>query len=121
MPVVFHFLLHFASQSVFCALPLPPLFTFSLHHPFPPTYPSIPCVCIPSTSLLSPPFLVLFCTYFPVTLLILLSSNHSISSVQSICSDIPEDEAQYWTSKLERINTMRIHDEVSFLKKSISF
>ncbi|XP_075903001.1 uncharacterized protein LOC142902074 isoform X3 [Nelusetta ayraudi] len=24
---------------------------------------------------------------------------------------IPEDEAQYWTSKLERINTMRIHDE----------
>uniref|UniRef100_A0A8C9YT48 Unc-13 homolog Ba (C. elegans) n=1 Tax=Sander lucioperca TaxID=283035 RepID=A0A8C9YT48_SANLU len=26
--------------------------------------------------------------------------------------DIPEEEAQYWTSKLERINTMRIHDEV---------
>ncbi|KAE8291727.1 Protein unc-13-like protein B Munc13-2 [Larimichthys crocea] len=25
--------------------------------------------------------------------------------------DIPEDEAQYWTSKLERINTMRIHDD----------
>ncbi|KAJ8414857.1 hypothetical protein AAFF_G00023800 [Aldrovandia affinis] len=25
--------------------------------------------------------------------------------------DIPEDEAQYWTRKLERINTMRIHDE----------
>ncbi|XP_034027064.1 protein unc-13 homolog B-like isoform X5 [Thalassophryne amazonica] len=25
--------------------------------------------------------------------------------------DIPEDEAQYWTSKLEQINTMRIHDE----------
>uniref|UniRef100_A0A8C9YSV7 Unc-13 homolog Ba (C. elegans) n=1 Tax=Sander lucioperca TaxID=283035 RepID=A0A8C9YSV7_SANLU len=25
--------------------------------------------------------------------------------------DIPEEEAQYWTSKLERINTMRIHDE----------
>ncbi|KAG7234332.1 hypothetical protein INR49_004927, partial [Caranx melampygus] len=24
---------------------------------------------------------------------------------------IPEDEAQYWTNKLERINTMRIHDE----------
>uniref|UniRef100_A0A3Q3FTI5 Unc-13 homolog Ba (C. elegans) n=1 Tax=Labrus bergylta TaxID=56723 RepID=A0A3Q3FTI5_9LABR len=34
--------------------------------------------------------------------------------------DIPDDEAQYWTSKLERINTMRIHDEVSFLKQSIS-
>uniref|UniRef100_A0A4W6EIT6 Unc-13 homolog Ba (C. elegans) n=1 Tax=Lates calcarifer TaxID=8187 RepID=A0A4W6EIT6_LATCA len=34
--------------------------------------------------------------------------------------DIPEDEAQYWTSKLERINTMRIHDEVSLLKKSTS-
>ncbi|KAF3851484.1 hypothetical protein F7725_013256 [Dissostichus mawsoni] len=27
--------------------------------------------------------------------------------------DIPEDEAQYWTSKLDRINTMRIHDEVA--------
>ncbi|XP_054628580.1 uncharacterized protein LOC129179402 [Dunckerocampus dactyliophorus] len=25
--------------------------------------------------------------------------------------DIPEDEAQYWTRKLERINTMRVHDE----------
>ncbi|XP_076005520.1 uncharacterized protein LOC143000175 [Genypterus blacodes] len=25
--------------------------------------------------------------------------------------EIPDDEAQYWTSKLERINTMRIHDE----------
>lgn len=28
--------------------------------------------------------------------------------------DIPDDEAQYWTSKLDRINTMQIHDEVSF-------
>uniref|UniRef100_A0A667XY15 Unc-13 homolog B n=1 Tax=Myripristis murdjan TaxID=586833 RepID=A0A667XY15_9TELE len=27
--------------------------------------------------------------------------------------DIPDDEAQYWTGKLERINTMRIHDEES--------
>ncbi|XP_035235623.1 protein unc-13 homolog B-like isoform X2 [Anguilla anguilla] len=25
--------------------------------------------------------------------------------------DIPEEEARYWTRKLERINTMRIHDE----------
>uniref|UniRef100_A0A3B3SKH8 Unc-13 homolog B n=1 Tax=Paramormyrops kingsleyae TaxID=1676925 RepID=A0A3B3SKH8_9TELE len=25
--------------------------------------------------------------------------------------DIPEDEARYWTCKLEQINTMRIHDE----------
>uniref|UniRef100_A0AAY4B0Q4 Unc-13 homolog Ba (C. elegans) n=1 Tax=Denticeps clupeoides TaxID=299321 RepID=A0AAY4B0Q4_9TELE len=25
--------------------------------------------------------------------------------------EIPDDEAQYWTRKLERINTMRIHDE----------
>ncbi|XP_061118501.1 protein unc-13 homolog B [Conger conger] len=25
--------------------------------------------------------------------------------------DIPEEEARYWTGKLERINTMRIHDE----------
>ncbi|XP_077097961.1 uncharacterized protein LOC143749307 [Siphateles boraxobius] len=27
--------------------------------------------------------------------------------------DIPDDEAQYWTKKLERINSMRIHDECS--------
>ncbi|XP_061762026.1 uncharacterized protein LOC133556278 isoform X5 [Nerophis ophidion] len=27
--------------------------------------------------------------------------------------DIPEDEAQYWTHKLERINSMNIHDEFS--------
>lgn len=27
--------------------------------------------------------------------------------------DIPDDEAQYWTGKLERINTMGIHDEVT--------
>uniref|UniRef100_A0A3B5BHH4 C2 domain-containing protein n=1 Tax=Stegastes partitus TaxID=144197 RepID=A0A3B5BHH4_9TELE len=26
--------------------------------------------------------------------------------------DIPDDEAQYWTGKLERINTMGLHDEV---------
>lgn len=26
--------------------------------------------------------------------------------------DIPDDEAQYWTGKLERINTMEIDDEV---------
>ncbi|RXN30837.1 unc-13 -like protein [Labeo rohita] len=25
--------------------------------------------------------------------------------------NIPDDEAQYWTKKLERINSMRIHDE----------
>ncbi|KAM3867620.1 protein unc-13 homolog B-like [Diretmus argenteus] len=25
--------------------------------------------------------------------------------------DIPDDEAQYWTSRLDRINTMRIHEE----------
>uniref|UniRef100_A0A8C1B6H4 C2 domain-containing protein n=1 Tax=Cyprinus carpio carpio TaxID=630221 RepID=A0A8C1B6H4_CYPCA len=27
--------------------------------------------------------------------------------------DIPDDEAQYWTKKLERINSMRTHDEYS--------
>uniref|UniRef100_A0A8C9TI83 Unc-13 homolog B n=1 Tax=Scleropages formosus TaxID=113540 RepID=A0A8C9TI83_SCLFO len=27
--------------------------------------------------------------------------------------DIPEDEARYWTGKLERLNTMGIHDETS--------
>lgn len=26
--------------------------------------------------------------------------------------DIPDDEAEYWTGKLDRINTMGIHDEV---------
>lgn len=26
--------------------------------------------------------------------------------------DIPENEAQYWTDKLEQINSMEIHDEV---------
>lgn len=40
-------------------------------------------------------------------------------SVQTICPDIPEDEAQYWTSKLERINTMRIHDEVSLFAQTL--
>uniref|UniRef100_A0A8C3G6T3 Unc-13 homolog B n=1 Tax=Cyclopterus lumpus TaxID=8103 RepID=A0A8C3G6T3_CYCLU len=30
--------------------------------------------------------------------------------------DIPDDEAQYWTGKLERINTMRIHDEQRLFK-----
>uniref|UniRef100_A0A7N8WV19 Protein unc-13 homolog B-like n=1 Tax=Mastacembelus armatus TaxID=205130 RepID=A0A7N8WV19_9TELE len=34
--------------------------------------------------------------------------------------DIPEDEAQYWTSKLERINTMQINDEVSLINMSVS-
>ncbi|KAM9393393.1 protein unc-13 homolog B-like [Pholidichthys leucotaenia] len=33
--------------------------------------------------------------------------------------DIPEDEAQYWTRKLERINTLRLHDEDS-LQEDIS-
>lgn len=28
-------------------------------------------------------------------------------------ADIPDDEAQYWTGKLERINTMSIDDEVT--------
>ncbi len=32
--------------------------------------------------------------------------------VLSACADIPDDEAQYWTKKLDRINSMRIHDEV---------
>lgn len=31
--------------------------------------------------------------------------------------DIPDDEAQYWTGKLERINTMSIHDEVKKFNK----
>uniref|UniRef100_A0AAR2LU91 Unc-13 homolog Ba (C. elegans) n=1 Tax=Pygocentrus nattereri TaxID=42514 RepID=A0AAR2LU91_PYGNA len=34
--------------------------------------------------------------------------------------DIPEDEAQYWTRKLERINAMRIHDEVK-IRRTIHF
>lgn len=52
----------------------------------------------------------LFCHHEPfLTFLI-------IGSISPTCPDIPEDEAQYWTSKLERINTMRIHDEVSLHK-----
>lgn len=31
-----------------------------------------------------------------------------------LAPDIPDDEAQYWTGKLERINTMRIDDEVKW-------
>uniref|UniRef100_A0A672HTY8 C2 domain-containing protein n=1 Tax=Salarias fasciatus TaxID=181472 RepID=A0A672HTY8_SALFA len=34
--------------------------------------------------------------------------------------DIPDDEAQYWTGKLERINTMGIHDEVEGNSFSLS-
>lgn len=42
---------------------------------------------------------------------------HSSAQVHSfVClfvfPDIPDDEAQYWTGKLERINTMRIDEEV---------
>lgn len=38
-------------------------------------------------------------------------SSHSVCVLPSL-SDIPDDEAQYWTGKLDRINTMRIYDEV---------
>lgn len=34
------------------------------------------------------------------------------TSMFVLVPDIPDDEAQYWTGKLERINTMRIDDEV---------
>lgn len=38
---------------------------------------------------------------------------HTLADVNLfVVTDIPEDEAQYWTGKLEHINTMRIHDEV---------
>lgn len=35
----------------------------------------------------------------------------NVCFVNILSPDIPEDEAQYWTGKLERIN-MGIHDEV---------
>ena len=50
-----------------------------------------------------------------------LSCQTSLSLSLSVCLfvcvcmsrlDIPEDEAQYWTRKLDHINTMGIHDEV---------
>ncbi|TRY55641.1 hypothetical protein DNTS_008838 [Danionella cerebrum] len=34
------------------------------------------------------------------------------------CADIPHDEAQYWTKKLGRINSMRIHDEYSLQEEA---
>jgi len=34
------------------------------------------------------------------------------SHLTTIFAEIPEDEARYWTGKLERINAMGIHDEV---------
>lgn len=54
------------------------------------------CVCVSLTSV--QPFLK------KIAMLILFTFSRP---------DIPDDEAQYWTSKLERINTMQIHDEVS--------
>ena len=44
-----------------------------------------------------------------------LSLSLSLSVCVCLCMslpDIPEDEAQYWTRKLDHINTMGIHDEV---------
>lgn len=35
-----------------------------------------------------------------------------VCCVHVLVPDIPDDEAQYWTGKLERINTMTIDDEV---------
>jgi len=66
----------------------------------------------------------MFLHHFPplsITLSFHLSS-HIFSLVVfwlSLCvpPDIPEDEAEYWTGKLDRINTMRIHDGVSSLQE----
>lgn len=81
--------------GVFCTLSLSSSIIYLL---LAPTLPSIPppnpLMCL--TPLLSFTFL-----------------SGTLFSYHPNCKDIPEDEAQYWTSKLERINTMRIHDEVS--------
>ena len=37
---------------------------------------------------------------------------HLFSRPLFVFPDIPDDEAQYWTGKLERINSMGIDDEV---------
>lgn len=36
------------------------------------------------------------------------------ATLMTLCdfAEIPEDEARYWTGKLERINAMGVHDEV---------
>lgn len=85
--------------------------------------PSIPPPIPPSNVSVFPPLSLFYhhLLHTPfLSLLIFFTFNPCVSFVQSIRPDIPEDEAQYWTSKLERINTMRIHDEVSFQKKSPS-
>lgn len=40
------------------------------------------------------------------------AGGHVLMCVHVLSLDIPDDEAQYWTGKLEQINTMGIHDEV---------
>lgn len=41
-----------------------------------------------------------------------LTSHPTLCVCTPLLSDIPDDEAQYWTGKLDCINTMRIYDEV---------
>lgn len=85
--MVLHFFLHFASYSVISRYVFNPKFPL-FHAP----------VFLPHILF---HHLVIACHYF--------NSLH-ISSVPYVYPDIPEDEAQYWTSKLERI-----HNEVTSL------
>lgn len=96
-------------------------FSFLLHYL--PSLLTIPCSILPSIPLPIPPShvsvfpeLSLFhhplLHSYPLNFLSLFRFFSHLQTIFFFCPDIPEDEAQYWTSKLERINTMRIHDEV---------
>lgn len=78
--------------------------------------PSLPTSIYFSNSFTFPVFALLFYSRVHTSFLSPWTISHfflMIGCFSPTCPDIPEDEAQYWTSKLERINTMRIHDEVS--------
>lgn len=103
--VLFFFLYYLTSPFLTPSIPLSlhPMCLYFLH--------------LPSFTTLSCTLLFVFSchSYF------FLIFHPSVSSIQCISPDIPEDEAQYWTSKLERINTMRIHDEVCLQKKLFNY
>lgn len=88
----------------------------SIPRPIPPSHVSV----FPELSLFHHPLLHPYPLSFPSLFRFFLIFEPSSSSVQPVCPDIPEDEAQYWTSKLERINTMRIHDEVRLQRSPVN-
>lgn len=108
--VIFLLFSNFVSHSMRCTLL--PLFRFYpplSYHPQTPNSPShlyISSVPPSPSFFFHPPSISWSPLYFFSPFFYLIS----------IFPDIPEDEAQYWTSKLARINTMHIHDEVSSQK-----